>query len=271
MPSYYKIKYILLDMLKPADVLNWGIFIDLGAAFGLAIAVMLAYQSIQKLISRFFPGQSIVRRLVLGLLLNSFVAALAGFAFVQFYFTYLFPYDSPPDFLFDIIVLSILIPILVSGLNESLYYHERWSDADKRNLELEKEKIRSRFELLKSQINPHFLFNSFNTLSELIEEDPSVAGQFLTRLSGVYRFILEHREKDLVTLSQELKVFDAYLFMLRIRFGDCIELNKQIDGDINTIKVVPMTLQLLLENALKHNHAQKHQKLQITLSTTAQN
>lgn len=117
----------------------------------------------------------------------------------------------------------------------------------------EKDKIRFQLETLKNQVNPHFLFNSFNTLIGVIEEDKETAVAYVEKLSDFYRQILLSREKDVIPLSQELELLENYYFLQLKRFKKNFKLNVDIPDDKHKFSIPPLTLQLLVENALKHN------------------
>ncbi|MCB9047260.1 MAG: histidine kinase [Chitinophagales bacterium] len=118
---------------------------------------------------------------------------------------------------------------------------------------LQKERMMFEYEHLKSQVNPHFLFNSLNTLTGLIEDDTQLAVQYTTQLSDLYRNMLSHKDKDLITLSEEWKILQNYIYIQKSRFGEALQLVVDIPDRLKNKKVVPMSLQLLLENAIKHN------------------
>ena len=111
----------------------------------------------------------------------------------------------------------------------------------------------AKFESLKNQIDPHFLFNSLNVLTSLIGENPNQAEKFTTKLSKVYRYVLEQRNKDLVPIIEELNFARTYMQLLRMRFEDAVEFNIPETVSNSELKIVPLSLQLLLENAVKHN------------------
>jgi hypothetical protein len=111
----------------------------------------------------------------------------------------------------------------------------------------------AKFESLKSQIDPHFLFNSLNVLTSLIGENPAQAEKFTTKLSKIYRYVLEQRNKDLTTLTEELKFAKTYMELLGMRFEDAVKFNIPDSVSNINLKIVPLSLQLLLENAVKHN------------------
>jgi PAS domain S-box-containing protein len=133
-------------------------------------------------------------------------------------------------------------------------------------LKLQKENLQSQFEVLKQQVNPHFLFNSLNVLTSLIKVDPNLAETFTERLSKVYRYVLENKEKDLVPLSTELAFLDAYLFLIEIRFMKKIFIKINIEKSFYDYQILPIAIQLLIENAIKHNTFSKLEPLRIELT-----
>ncbi len=123
----------------------------------------------------------------------------------------------------------------------------------------------AKFESLKNQLDPHFLFNSLNVLTSLIGENPAQAERFTTKLSKVYRYVLEQRNKDLVPITEELKFAKTYMQLLEMRFEDAVKFNipESISNDI--LKIVPLSLQLLLENAVKHNVVSSSKPLTVNI------
>lgn len=132
-----------------------------------------------------------------------------------------------------------------------------------RAAEIRRQQVESQLQTLKAQINPHFLFNSFNTLVSAIEEDPERAVVYLERLSDFYRNILRYREENLIPLREELEVVGNYIYLLRTRFGRNLKL--EVDVPDPRAKIVPLTLQMLLENAIKHNIISKSRPLTINI------
>lgn len=144
----------------------------------------------------------------------------------------------------------ILLALLIIGMSIRLILRFR-DQRVQRNMVLQREKIELQLETLKSQINPHFLFNSFNTLLAVIESDPKAAAVYVEELSDFYRQILAYREKDVIPLEEELMLIGNYKHLLEKRFGDHVLLDIVVPDQ--TGFVVPLTLQLLVENAVKHN------------------
>ncbi len=137
------------------------------------------------------------------------------------------------------------------------------TQANTQLLKVQKENLQSQFEVLKQQVNPHFLFNSLNVLTSLIKIDPDLAESFTERLSKVYRYVLENKEKDVVSLSTELEFLNAYLFLLEIRFMNKLEVTIKIDKSYYDYQILPIAIQLLIENAIKHNTFSKSRPLKI--------
>ncbi|MCB0554040.1 MAG: histidine kinase [Phaeodactylibacter sp.] len=128
---------------------------------------------------------------------------------------------------------------------------------------LKRAMVESQYEALKSQINPHFLFNSFNTLISIIEENPGLAVEFVEKLSDFYRSILQYREKEVISLQEEIELVKNYAFLLQKRYGSSLQLVVQTDGQQGYI--APLTLQMLVENAVKHNIISKSRPLSIEI------
>lgn len=144
------------------------------------------------------------------------------------------------------------------------FFYSQWSDALKREEKLAQEKLLFQYETLKSQVNPHFLFNSLNTLSSLVHSNPSLSEEFIRKLSNIYRYILENQEKDMVPLNDEVQFVQEYFALQKIRDEEKIELNMELTETENLL-IPPVSLQLLTENALKHNAATRKNPLVITI------
>lgn len=131
---------------------------------------------------------------------------------------------------------------------------------------LQKEKIEFQFETLKNQVNPHFLFNSFNTLVNVIETEPKLAVEYVQKLSEFFRSIVSYRDKNLITLDEELLLLENYIFIQRERYGSNLKINIDLQKELSTsYSIPPLTLQLLAENALKHNAISRETPLEISL------
>lgn len=133
--------------------------------------------------------------------------------------------------------------------------------------ELQRENNTARYMALQQQLNPHFLFNSLNTLIAEIEYAPAQAVSFTRRLSEVYRYVLQVQHRPLVTLAEEVRFAEAYLYLHRVRLGDCLDCRTDIPDEFREFRLPPLTLQLLIENAIKHNAITPSHPLVITITT----
>ncbi len=159
---------------------------------------------------------------------------------------------------------------LLLGLAIYAYIRNRESGLKKMQ-KLQQEKIQFRFEVLRNQVNPHFLFNSFNTLISTIEEDPRMAVEYVEQLSDFFRNIVNYRDKDIIPLKEEMELLKTYYFLQKKRYGDNLQLNIVASPESQqTNSVPPLTLQLLLENAIKHNAITKETPLFISIDTDKQ-
>lgn len=132
-------------------------------------------------------------------------------------------------------------------------------------LKLQKENLQSQFDVLKQQVNPHFLFNSLNVLTSLIRVEPELAEKFTEHLAKVYRYVLENKDNELVSLSTELGFLNAYIFLIKIRFMDKVVVNIRLQDIEMNYQIIPLAMQLLIENAIKHNAMSKRSPLVIDI------
>lgn len=155
-------------------------------------------------------------------------------------------------------ITKFTIPILIWNsvivlLIEIFLYNQRQIDAENKIAIVEKEKIQYQYERLKTQINPHFLFNSLNVLSSLTYQDAEKANLFAKKMSGVYRYLLLTNSRPTVELHEELSFLKSYIFLEQIRFEDTIIVKIINEDSMQDKKVIPVCTQLLVENAIKHN------------------
>ncbi len=138
----------------------------------------------------------------------------------------------------------------------------------------EKEELRevanmAQYRALQKQLNPHFLFNSLNTLVSEIQYDPNNAILFTRKLSDVYRYVLQQEDKQFVSLQEELDFLSAYVFLHQVRLGNCLYIEKCLPDNLQSIKLPPLTLQLLIENVLKHNYMDEESPMTVVISTVS--
>jgi len=146
-----------------------------------------------------------------------------------------------------------------------IFFFVPWQQSLKREFELREQNLIFQNETLKNQVNPHFLFNSLNTLSSLINAEVETAGQFISKLSVIYRYILDNSSKAKVPLNDEIDFIRDYFYMHQIRNEGKISLNIDIKDNGDKYEILPVSLQLLIENAIKHNMATVEKPLEIHL------
>src|SRR5688572_21232109 len=157
--------------------------------------------------------------------------------------------------------ITLVITILLTSRSFLFNWRQTAIDAEK----FKRESTVAKFESLRNQVNPHFLFNSLNALTNLVYEDQDKAAKFIKQLSEVYRYLLETRDREVVTLEEEKKFLESYLFLQQIRFGDKLKLTVSLDQ--KTCMVAPLVLQMLVENAIKHNIISEESPLSIYIYT----
>ena len=167
---------------------------------------------------------------------------------------------------FALLNAVFIFPVLLVAY-EIIYHYAQLRDAARQRERLEKEKLKAELQQLKGIVNPHFLFNNLNSLSSLIAEDPVKAQDFLDELTKVFRYLLRNNDTELTTLASELDFINSYYRLLQIRYDAAISMDIRIDKLSEQRMIPPLTLQLLIENAVKHNRLQKDEPLRIELFT----
>lgn len=170
------------------------------------------------------------------------------------------------------VFVCLLMAILISAVHTGNYFLKRWKSSmlEAAQLQLNAAKLKeiamqAQLQSLKLQLDPHFLFNNFSTLSALIEEDAALASSFLEKLSKVYRYMITNLNNDVISLQDELNFIAAYSFLIRIRHGENVNIQVNVSPQNQRKGIPPITLQLLIENAIKHNIASTAQPLYISI------
>ncbi len=168
------------------------------------------------------------------------------------------------------VLMAVGLGVLVVALafwGRMLYFQRRSQQFQARSDELEKQQLLNEIALLRTQVNPHFLFNSLSILSSLVHVDANLSEQFIEQLSRSYRYILEQKEQSLVTLRTELEFIKSYAFLLKIRFENKFDLHVTLPEELlDRRKIAPLTLQLLIENTVKHNRMSLKEPLVVSVS-----
>ena len=159
------------------------------------------------------------------------------------------------------------VELTESSLSKASESEQMAMERYKEKQRLEAESIQAKYTALQSQLNPHFLFNSLNTLIAEIEYDPSTAVKFTQHLSEVYRYVLRQQQCQIVSLKEELDFLDSYIFLHQVRLGDCLSLERDLPDNVIDHQLPPLTLQLLAENVVKHNYIDDFNPMTIRLYT----
>ena len=148
---------------------------------------------------------------------------------------------------------AIFCTIMIIAIYESVYFKNELRKSVEEQEKLKRETLNAQLDALKAQVNPHFLFNNLNTLCSIIPDQPKQAVDFVQQLSKVYRHILEVKDEQSILMKEELDVLKAYAFLLKTRFGNNIDIDINVPEEKLNQKIVPLSLQILMENAIKHN------------------
>jgi sensor histidine kinase YesM len=164
---------------------------------------------------------------------------------------------------------GLLLNVIATSFHEGTMFFDKWKLSLIETEQLKKMNLQSQLDSLKNQVNPHFLFNSLNCLSSLIGTDRDKANEFLDEMSKVYRYLLRANESELISLLAELQFVGSFFHMLKTRYGNGIELYIDLQKEQEDMLIPPLTLQMLIENAVKHNAILKDQPLRISITTEA--
>lgn len=173
-------------------------------------------------------------------------------------------YDD--DLVWKLFIVLLVGSFIYSVIYSILFSYKQYAVTQIEVLQQERKQLELQFEALKSQLSPHYLFNSLNTISSLLYKDPQTAEQFIRRLAQTYQYILATHQKRYVTLEEELEFVKSYYYLLRIRFQQLLNIEINVPNNIIRSVIPPLTLQLLVENAVKHNTVSREKPLYIYIS-----
>jgi len=196
------------------------------------------------------------------------IIILGGLIYKFLFFPELIPGEldeSYPGFKLQFIVIGLFTGIVYAVADHSLDSFKYLQDIRLSTRKLQTEQVNLRFESLRSQISPHFLFNSLNTISSLIYRDIKMAEKFIRNLASVYQSVLMNYQHPLVDIHRELKLVDHYSYLMQVRFEDAFHLEIDLGDEENPYSVPPLSVQMLLENAIKHNHLSLDNPLRVNI------
>ncbi len=247
-----------------ANISYWGIFFFY--SFTLTAVNGIFFYLMNKKIN--WDGKG-VKRIVFGVIGSIALTLIAYFFCRAIHLIYFEARYDLVEFIANEKISSYLFPLLFTAI-VSLSFHLFYFYKALQEKRVAEQKMiagtaSAKFDALKNQLDPHFLFNSLNVLTSLIEENPIAAQKFTTSLSKTYRYVLEQKNKDLVELSEEMRFANTYINLLKMRFEDGINFSMPSELKMTDAKIVPLSLQLLLENAVKHNRVSAIQPLLIEI------
>ncbi len=249
-------------------IAGFGVRLLTGTAFSAVACSILLYVDMRLILAldRSLPWQrSVALRSVVELIAIAVAGGVLGVG-VTILAQALFPYreDLHSVFVTNTAIAAVINIILATGI-EAIVHYRRSREMKLAAERLERENVLMRFEVLKKQLDPHFLFNSLNVLSSLIRSDPDSAQHFVDEFSSIYRYTLEVIDRPLVSVREELTLVESYLYMQNIRFGDGVRVRLALAEETLSQHIPPLSLQTLLENALKHNIATGERPLDISI------
>lgn len=193
-----------------------------------------------------------------------------GLPFITWYFingqSLAYPHASVIIFIGSVVFLFGFI-----GISMSINFFKQWQISLLNAEHYKQEKLKADYRVLQNQVNPHFLFNSLNVLISEIKHNPNTAVEFTRKLSKVYRYVLQSKNHDLIALNKELEFIESYIFLHKVRVGDALEYSVNISEETLQLQIPPLTLQILIENAIKHNVANEENVLKISIKSDGDN
>jgi two-component system LytT family sensor kinase len=276
--------FVFIWLVPLTGYLIWGEIyfsdwrIALAGSFFNLIIYLITYHInliIAGFIARLYPdiGQSVYRVLLWFILYSAITISLLYIALTIYDQTGLFGFSIQRDYFLWPVFIILGVSLAGAGLSELAYTFKQWKTNQLELQQLEQKQIQTELEVVKQQVNPHFLFNCLNSLSILISEAPSTAEKFVDEMSKVYRYLLnvnaaEH-ETNLVTLENEIRFIQSYIYLLKTRYEDGINVKIDVADIYLTGQMGPLTLQTLVDNAVRHNIVSPVQPLCILIRTTA--
>lgn len=218
--------------------------------------------------TKLYPALEDTKKRILVKMLVHILVMIPSILFILYIFDHyhIVGYYRKPGDIKSAYLIGLAVNVIFETLWEVVYCIDKYSETVTENEMLEQMNLQRQFEKLKHKVNPHFLFNCFNTLSSLISEDKQKAEDFLDELSKVYRYLLRNNEDGMATVESEIKFIESYFNLLQTRYGAGIKLRIQVKEEYNSYLLPSLTLQLLVENAVKHNIINKQLPLTVNIN-----
>ena len=262
---------VLIRLISGITVaLNRDLAINFGYTFLYGFALYFANAILFIYLDTIFKAERFTKRRILIGFIGSFVVSILVIFLLRIFEDVAVEGATLSEFLKNEstsnYLIAIIITFFITLAFHAFYFYKAYQENKVKQQKIIAGTASAQFESLKNQIDPHFLFNSLNVLSSLIEENPANAQKFTTSLSKIYRYVLEQKDKDLVSVSEELHFAKTYMNLLAMRFENSITFEIPENFENEEAKVVPLSLQLLLENCIKHNVVSETKPLHIKIS-----
>lgn len=274
--TFIGIVYFIYLLYSELGYLVWqpNYFIYLLASIIMANFVGFSIYFSDNRLNKWLPWREhISTRLLLGFLSNIFmslaVMGLGAYLFFGFYFgqfelnTLMSEHEVP---MIKLLIITVIASLLYTIIYFALFSYNQYAVVHVDAAKNQRKQLQLQFEALKSQLSPHYLFNCLNTISSLVYKDTALAEDFIRRLAQTYQYILANNERRFVLLEDEIEFVKSYNYLLQVRFQNNLHLEINLPNNILHSKIPPLTLQMLVENAVKHNVISKDQPLNIYIS-----
>jgi len=258
----------LILVFMPAGLKNWhSLVIGFSWAFSISFTQWTGLQFIHVYLDRRISWlETPVKKTIIQIFF--FLGySISAFIIVQFFNYYIWNNILPSkswESIIRSVPYTLLISFIISLIYTAIGFFRAWKNSFIQAEKLKAEMMAYKYESLRNQINPHFLFNSLNVLSDLVYVDQAMAVKFIQQMSDLFRYVLDSRDKELVPLKDELEFIRSFTFLLKTRFEDKLVIENDVPANSDDF-IVPMTLQLLIENAVKHNEVSEAFPLRIEI------
>ena len=202
-----------------------------------------------------------IRRLVVGVVVTVlYTVSVVMLLTKSWEYIFNFSFGGYLGIVLQALIITFVISLFLHGRGFLIGWRQTAVDAER----MKQESVKAQYESLRNQVNPHFLFNSLNALSNLVHQNPEKAVTFIKELSDVYRYVLDTRDREVVPIAEEMKFVESYLYLQKIRFGDKLKVELSTYGTEGN--VAPLAIQMLLENAIKHNEISDDRPLTVRIN-----
>lgn len=265
------ISTLLHFIIKPIEK-DHNVLLDYFTSIMITILVWEGNLRLDDWLNKKFPwvgnaGKRILIQLPISMVYSAMAIYLSMLFFNQFVCA--LPTAAKEAFMSTAVIIGVMVSIILLSFEIGAQFFSNWKAS---LIEIEHHKteiVQAQLQNLKNQINPHFLFNNMSVLSSLVYKDPDKAVDFINQLSKVYRYLLDNKDKELVSLDEELTFIRSYTYLLQIRFDTNIKFNIEVDNNALQKLVPPMAIQILVENAIKHNEISEALPLTVSIKNTA--